>query len=165
MIKKYRSSLAVVILGLMTTNIAKASTPYIDLIGPSFHTVKADIDGRVYNNATYGVGLGVTMGQYSSIEIGIYRNSFYKASIYTEFDYTPIRFGRLNFGGGVGLVSGYQKFSGGGYLIPMGGAVVDYDIKAGDKVRLRIIPLWNAPSLKQATGFGALFNISYLHRF
>lgn len=161
-----RTTAAAAIFGglFFITTAHAAPTPYVELMGPSFHTVKADIDGREYNNATYGVAAGLDLGQKASIEAGVYRNSFYRASVYVEFDYMPLSVGRVRIGAGAGVVSGYQRFSGGGYLTPMCGAVISYDLTNGDRLKLRVIPLFNGPSFKESTKFGGLFNIAYVHR-
>lgn len=163
---KRTTAAAAILASLFTATTAHAAPPpYVELMGPSFHTVKGDIGGRIYNNATYGVGAGFELGQMASIEAGVYRNSFCKASVYIEFDYIPLSVGRVHIGAGAGVVSGYQRFSGGGYLTPMCGAVISYDLKNGDRLKLRVIPLFNGPSFKESTKFGGLFNIAYVHRF
>lgn len=162
-----RTTAAAAIFGglFFITTAHAAPTPYVELMGPSFHTVKASITGQVYNNATYGAGAGFDLGPQTSIEAGVYRNSFYKASAYVEFDYLPLSVGRVRIGAGGGVVSGYQRFSGGGYLTPMAGMVVRYDLNNGDSLKMRVIPLCNGPSFKESTKFGGLFNIAYVHRF
>ncbi len=69
-----------------------------------------------FNNDNYGIGASCRVTDSISIDAGIYRNSYAKASSYVAGEY------RWNFGGwGVGVAAGVATGYPYGKLVPVGG--------------------------------------------
>lgn len=132
----------------------------VEIIGPSYHSVKKDTTGYTYNNFTPGLGIGYTMTDNLTASAGVYRNSFKHPTWFAELDYTPFHYGRFDFGAGAGLVTGYKAFNGGHRVQPMAGFVARYHIQPTAAVELRVVPFCNGVDPKHSTAFGALFNIA-----
>lgn len=65
------------------------------------HTNAVHYPKRDYNNATYGVGVGI----HHKNEVGVYRNSYKQTSVYYAREFT--RFGPLSLN--ASIASGYPK--------------------------------------------------------
>lgn len=137
----------------------------LEIIGPSYHTIKAPNVGKDFNNATYGIALRVPVQGDFSITGGVYKNSYWKNSVFLEGDYLPLRLGTLSLGVGAGLVTGYQQYDGGGVLKPMAGIVADWQVTPAVGVVVRVMPLDVVAWGGKPARLGAVANMAFMVRF
>lgn len=139
---------------------AKAKADGIEVIGPSWHSVRALNSGVVFNNATYGLAYRHTISRDWSFTAGAYKNSYRKASVFTEFDFLPLHLGKASLGIGAGLVTGYQTYDGGGQLKTMAGLVGEYQFTQRVGMVMRVMPLDVVAYGNKPERFGAVFNLA-----
>lgn len=153
-----RAALAAALLSPVAA-IASPMQPYVEIMGPSYHTVRTTSSGFTYNNATPGIGLGMDLDNHVSIAAGVYRNSFYKVGTYVEADWLPLRLGRFGLGAGAGLATGYEGCVPlGRYFTPIAGLIMTADINRVVRAKVRVLPMSGMVTGK--SGFGAVFNLS-----
>lgn len=97
----------IALLGILAFNSAQASE--ISLIG---HGISKHIDNHNFNERPIGVGMRYTHDDWA-IQVGGFRNSINKNSIYAGFDWSPLKYETdscLKFEGGVyyGFATGYK---------------------------------------------------------
>lgn len=121
---------------------ARAADYSLLLMGPSYHSIATSVSGVRLNNATYGLGGEVQFNPDSAIDFGAYRNSYSHPSVFVEYDYTPLHYGRFSAGIGAGLATGYQKFRGHGYANVVAGVLVKYNLSPSEAIEVRVLPQW-----------------------
>lgn len=118
-----------------STGVAHAASGDYSLVvhGASYHTVKRQ-SGPAWNQVNPGMGLRYELDDTLSVQVGAYKNSYYRKSIYAGLDWTPIKMGRVELGGFIGGATGYAEKAG-----VLGGGLVRWQ---GDKVSIgvRIVP-------------------------
>lgn len=127
------TTIAAIAMLLALTAQAEPSDNHLVLHGVSYHTIPRT-RGPEWNQTNPGIGLRHEFTQTLSGQIGVYKNSFYRQSIYAGVDWTPLRLGDIHFGGFGGVASGYADKAG-----LAGGGVVRWQ---GQKLSLtlRIVP-------------------------
>ena len=64
---------------------------------------------RGYNEHNWGAGIEHGINEDWRAIAGIYRNSFYRSTVYAGATYHPLRFGDWHAGGAIFLASGYER--------------------------------------------------------
>lgn len=135
-------------------NIFKA-TSYLDVNVTSYHFNQL----RNFNSANIGLGFENIVSNDYRYLIGIYRNSFYKESVYALMGYTPFKYslGDVQNDIGVvgGVVSGYKQQTGMD-LTPMAAFFMSSEYK-NFGVNITVIPTMRA---LHTTGFAG-FQLKY----
>jgi len=130
------------------------------LMGPSYHTLRADNQGRIYNNSNEGLGVRVRLRQKNYLSLGAYRNSYSHPSVFAEYDFMPVSFGKFQAGLGVGIVTGYQRYLAGGAITPLAGVVASYAFSPNSMLLVRAIPLFNGRTWGGSAKHGVVFNFA-----
>lgn len=112
---------------------AEPGDTHLVLHGVSYHTIKRP-RGPEWNQVNPGIGLRYEWTDTVSLQVGTYKNSFYRQSVYAGADWTPLRLGDIHFGGFLGVASGYADKAG-----VAGGGLVRWQ---GERLSLalRIVP-------------------------
>jgi len=101
--------------------------------GASYHTVQRP-KAPFWNQVNPGMGLRYEWTDTVSLQVGAYKNSYYRKSVYGGLDWTPVSFGNVQLGGFLGMASGYAEKAG-----VAGGGLVRWQGK-DFSVALRIVP-------------------------
>ncbi len=154
-----RAAIVAAALSSPVAAIASPVKPYVEIMGPSYHTIRTTSTGFTYNNANPGIGLGVDLDNNVSVGVGVYRNSFYKTTAYVEAEWVPLHLGRFGLGAGAGLATGYEGYVPlGRYLTPVAGLIMTADINQSARLKMRVLPMSGMVTGKG--GVGAVFNLS-----
>lgn len=90
----------------------------------SKHANKArDKAGTPYNEVNPGIALRRELDNGNAVQIGVYRNSHDRTSVYGGFDYLPVKLGSVKAGLFIGAATGYPM----GAVTPMGGLTMRVD--------------------------------------
>lgn len=76
-----------------------------------------------YNENNIGVGVEYVHTPEHSLQGGIYKNSYYRNTIYLNYGYTPLQWKGLRLGLMGGTVNGYPAVNHGNF-VPMGGVLL-----------------------------------------
>jgi hypothetical protein len=103
------------------TSTAAAETDVVVHVG-SHHVDRS----RNWNETNAGLGVRRTFDNNAFVEVGAYKNSFYRNSVYTLIGYQPVVVGPIKAGLASGLATGY------GYAaVPIVATAVDLKIGSG----------------------------------
>jgi len=125
--------IAVVLTSMLAIGAANAAE--LSVIG---HGFSKHLDNHNFNERDYGAGLRLENNDFA-VQVGAYRNSVYKDSIYTGVDWSPIHYDlgscfKLDAGLYAGGATGYKY-----PVLPMAG--VQAAVKCNDVfVRVRAMP-------------------------
>jgi hypothetical protein len=116
---------------------ARASDTYLIVHGASRHGASA----QTFNEVNAGAAIRVDLTDTHGVQAGVYRNSYYKTTVYAGYQYTPVRVGVVRLGGFAGFASGYAQHTSlnVGSLSLMAGAYAVADI-GRITVALRAVP-------------------------
>jgi hypothetical protein len=108
---------------------------YVVLHGLSKHANSEQVGQTKFRESNIGVGYRVQKSSTIGYQVGTYKNSYNKHSIYLIGQYTPFSIGDVSVGGFTGLATGYKSYVVGGFML-------DYKV---DKllVTTRLIPKIN----------------------
>jgi hypothetical protein len=106
-------AVAIVTLGLLLSSEAKADTQ-VGHIGSQHGSTP---DNYRFNQVNLGVGLRASFDDELSVQVGTYRNSYYRQTAYLALNYMLIKFNDFKVGSFVAVVTGYGKQHVGGGLI------------------------------------------------
>jgi hypothetical protein len=109
-------AVALITLGFLLSSEAKADTQY-SLVGHIGSQHGSTPDNYRFNQVNLGVGLRASFDDELSVQIGTYRNSYYRQTAYLALNYMPIKYGDFKAGAFVAVVTGYGKQHVGGGLI------------------------------------------------
>lgn len=99
----------------LTLAHAQTLTAHIIVHGLSWHNNRTNSESSKYNERNIGAGLRIDMGalaNHTSVQIGRYRNSYYKHSTYLIADCTPVHVGAVQAGAFAGATTGYPMTDG-----------------------------------------------------
>jgi hypothetical protein len=98
--------------------------------------------GYTFNEVNLGLAIRTNLTSDLSLQGGVYRNSYYKTTVYAVGQYTPLRVGSLKLGGFAGLATGYDHVSqlNIGKLSVVGGLLATVDAGGGMNVSIRAVP-------------------------
>lgn len=94
-----------------------------------------------FNEVNPGVAIRAEFDQDWSVQGGVYKNSYYKTTLYGVVQYTPLHVAGVRLGGFVGLGTGYTAHSAAnvGPFSLLGGAVAIAQV-GNASVAVRVVP-------------------------
>lgn len=107
------------VLALLVASNAAAQDLHVHLHGLSYHPVRTQADGSKWNEQNIGVGLRYQIKESLDTQVGVYKNSQFRTSIYAIATWLPIEVGVIRAGVFGGAVTGYLHNN--GELTPAGG--------------------------------------------
>lgn len=130
---------AAAFLATMFVSEARASDLYIIAHAASKHG--ATSENYKFNEINPGAALRLDITDTHGVQVGVYRNSYFKTTAYAVYQYTPLAIGPVRLGGFAGLATGYREHStvNVGALSVVGGAYAVADI-GGYTVAFRGVP-------------------------
>lgn len=118
---------------IAATAQAEPGDYHLIIHGASYHTVPRT-SGPQWNQVNPGMGLRYELSDTVSLQVGAYKNSYYRKSLYAGADWTPVEYGNFQLGGFLGAASGYADKAG-----IAGGGLVRWQGK-DFSVAVRIVP-------------------------
>lgn len=110
---------------------AQATDYSLVVHGFSHHTEQRK-SGKPWNSTNYGISIRAQTSADVSFQVGAYKDSVFKPTVYALIDYTPLHYGNFSAGGFIGA-----KYS--TALKPILGGLVRYE-RAGWAVTGRVGP-------------------------
>ena len=141
---------------LLAAAIALASTlsaaaDYAVVVHGASHHFTQRAQGE-WNQSNLGLALRAEFDKDLSAQVGFYRNSEYRTSVYALADYTPLHLGPVSLGGFAGVATGYAK-----PIVPVAGAVARLQL-GRTALALRLAP-------KSGIGGSAVASIELAFKF
>ena len=141
---------------LLAAAIALASTlsaaaDYAVVVHGASHHFAQRAEGE-WNESNVGLALRAEFDKDLSAQVGFYRNSEYRTSVYALADYTPLHLGPVSLGGFAGVATGYAK-----PIVPVAGAVARLQL-GRTALTLRLAP-------KSGIGGSAVASIELAFKF
>lgn len=90
------------------TGAASAKTDTHVVIHGLSHHANARPNGQRWNEVNTGIGFRRELASDLSAQVGFYRNSIDRNSVYALSDWTPLQVGAISFGGFAGVATGYK---------------------------------------------------------
>lgn len=124
---------------------APAAADTLDNLSVVAHTVSkhsSTTDNYNFNETNLGIALKLQLNHDWSIQSGVYKNSYYKTTVYTGLQYTPLHFGNVSIGGFTGLATGYNHVSqlNIGRLSVVGGLYANVELTNTTSIAVRAVP-------------------------
>jgi hypothetical protein len=91
--------------------------PYIAVMAHGASKHGATHNNYQFNEVNPGAALRLGYNRELSLQVGAYKNSFYKQTVYGALQYTPVGNDLVRVGGFAGLASGYQRNVVGGMML------------------------------------------------
>jgi hypothetical protein len=106
---------AIALVSVILSTEAKAETQY-SLIAHVASKHGSTRDNYRFNEVNLGLAIRAEFNGDWSVQSGIYKNSYYRTTVYAVGQYTPLHFGAARFGAFAGLGTGYDKPVAGGLM-------------------------------------------------
>ena len=131
-------NVALLLAALVVIPVAKAEEGDVHVVlhGLSLHS-RARENSKDWNQVNTGLALRYELDGTLSVQLGSYRNSMNRNSVYGLADWTPLQAGLLQMGGFVGMATHYQP-----NYRPLLGGVVRWQHERVS-LALRLVPIKN----------------------